>query len=210
VPTIETATPFSAWRWFAWAVASFPVAVLSHESAHYAAYRVFGFSAPQLHFGSASSPAVELFWQRMREGGLASAALVLPPEEVGIAALAGLIATYVVILACVLLAKRRPHPFWFGLGLVAPLRFLGSLFVVVRLVFGVTGRNGSDEAHVAGTLPLSELLLHLTGIAVLIISWVALIRLIPRDIPRIRITVIAGIVAGGALYIGALGPILLP
>jgi hypothetical protein len=198
-------------RWLLWTAASFPIAVLSHELAHYAASRAFGFQGVGLHYGSSSYAVSDAFWARMREGNVLAASRLLPPWQAGVAAAAGLLATYAtVVVACVMVARRRPHPFWVGLGLIAPLRFLGSVAVVLGVMLGRHRASGSDEEHVALTLHIPELALHALGIAVLIATWVFLLRIPSRHIRWGRFAVLAGIVVGGILYIGVVGPRLLP
>ena len=184
--------------------------MLSHELAHYVAYRAFCFEGASLHYGSASYAASDAFWTRIREGNLAAASQLVPPWQAGVAAAAGLLATCVTIAACILVVRRRLHPFPVGLGLIAPLRYLGSVFVVVATLLGRQRSNGSDEEHVALTLHIPEMALHLLGIAVLVATWVFLLRIPSRYLSRGRATVIVGIVVGGILYIGILGPWLLP
>jgi len=197
-------------RWLVWTAATFPIAVLSHELAHYAAYRAFDFEGASLHYGSASYAVSDAFWERVREGDLVAASLLVPPWQAGFAAGAGLIATYATIALCVVMARLRPHPFWVGLGLIAPLRFLSSVLVVVGTLLGRHHGSGSDEEHVASTFPLPELALHALGIAVMVAAWAILLRVPSRHVPRGRLAVLAGIAVGGILYIGVLGPWLLP
>jgi hypothetical protein len=209
--TESIATPAKgALRWLLWTAASFPIAVLSHELAHYAACRVFSFRGASLHYGSASYAVSDAFWARMHEGNILAASRLLPPWQAGVAAAAGLLATYATVAACVLVARRRPHPFWVGLGLIAPLRFLGSVAVVLGAMLGRRRAGGSDEEHVALTLHIPELALHALGIAVLIAAWAVLLRIPSRHVRWGRFAVLAGIVVGGILYIGVVGPWLLP
>jgi hypothetical protein len=195
--------------WASWTALAFPVAVLSHELAHYVAYRLFGFPGPALHYGSASHAVSSAFWQLMKAGDIAAASRLLPPWQAGVAAAAGLAASYLTVLACILVARRRPHPFVVGLGLIAAGRFIGSVVVALMVLLGKRG-NGSDEEHVAMTLPIPEALLHALGIAVLVVSWVVLLRIAAREIKRGRLAVLAGIVVGGVFYISVVGPWLLP
>jgi len=109
-----------------------------------------------------------------------------------------------------LAVRRRPHPFLVGLGLIAPLRSLGSVAIIVAMVFGRRGNSGSDETHVALTLAVPELALHALGVAVVVASWVVLLRIPQREARRGRTATLAGVFIGGLLYIGVLGPWLLP
>jgi hypothetical protein len=184
--------------------------VLSHELAHYAVYRWFGFRGATLHFGSASYADSDVFWQQLRAGDIAAATQVVPVWQAGVAYAAGLLATYGTLTACLWVARRRPHPFVVGLGLIAALRFLGSVVVVAKAIFNWGLGNGSDEEHIALALRVPELGLHMLGIAALAITWVVLLRAAPRDIKWGTAAILTGIVVGGALYIGVLGPWLLP
>lgn len=201
-----------ALRWSAWAALSFPAAVLSHEAAHYVSYLAFGFGSPELHYGSAGYEGSSRFWELMRAGDVSGAAAIVTPWQAGAAAAAGVIATYITVLLCVWAVRARPHPFLFGLGLVAPLRFIGSLMILVIALLGKrTGASGTDEGHIAVVFPVSELALHLSGVAALLVAWISLLRAVPVENRKARIAgLIFGIVAGGALYIRLLGPLLLP
>jgi len=197
-------------RWLWWTALSFPVAVLSHELGHYAAYRCFGLQAPALHYDSASFAGNGEFWHRMRSGDIAAATELVPPWQAGVGAAAGLLASYAAVVACVLVARRRPHPFVVGLGLIAPLRFLGSVFILGAMLLGRGRDFGSDEEHVAMTLHVPALPLHLLGIAMLVVAWVVLLRIPSRHAKWGKTAVLAGMVLGGSLYIGVVGPWLLP
>jgi hypothetical protein len=59
------------------------------------------------------------------------------------------------------------------------------------------------------TLPIPEALLHALGIAVLVVSWVVLLRIAAREITRGRLAVLAGS-GRRCLYIGVVWPWLLP
>ncbi len=198
------------WRWIVWPALSFPLAVLSHEAGHYAAYIAFGFADPALHYGSASFAAGDAFWEQMRAGSTAAAAQIAPLWEVGVASGLGLLASLLTVTACVLIARRRPHPFVVGLGLIAALRYVGSAVVLLMVLFGRRASNGSDEEHVAMTLHVPELALQLLGVVVLIASWAMLLRVLAREGRAATGALFAGIVLGGAIYLGVLGPWLLP
>ena len=195
-------------RWLWWPAASFPVAVLSHELAHYLAYRAFDFPAPALHYASASSAAGDAFWKKMQEGDIVAATQLMVPWQAGVSAAAGLLATYVTVAAALMLTRRRPHPFVVGLGLVAPLRSVGSAVALPFLILG--RRSGTDEEHVAMTLHLPELALHVLGIGVLVAAWRALFRIPSHEARRGRTAALGGIVLGAVLYLGIIGPWLLP
>jgi hypothetical protein len=146
----------------------------------------------------------------MHSGEITAASKLYPPHQVGVAALAGILATYVVIALCLFIESRRAHPFWTGLALIAPLRFLGSLFVIIAFLLGRTRSSGSDEEHVAATLHVPEIALHVVGIAALVTTWLIVLRMAQNRTKFRRSAIVAGIVAGAVLYIGVLGPVLLP
>ena len=200
----------TAATWAAWGALSFPLAVLLHELGHYLLYIAYDFRDPVLHYGSAGYANSEAFWRHLRAGDVAAAAAIVPPWQAGVATAAGLVSTYLTVAACVLLARRRPHPLIVGLGFVAPLRFLPSVIELVLALLGRNPRTGSDEEHVAAAWGIPEMPLHLLGVACLVAGWYLLFRAVPRSRRRRVLPLIAGIIVGGVLYINLVGPWLLP
>lgn len=193
-----------------WTAAAFPVAVLSHEFAHYGLYRLFGFGSPVLHYGSANFQRADEFWNLMESGEVVRASSIVNPVQAGAAAAAGIVATFVAIAVALWINRKKPHPFWSGLALIAPLRFIGSLFVIVAAIFGRRGNNGSDEAHAALVFQIPEMLLHVIGAAILAATWVTIFRINQRAANFSKAAIMTGVVAGGFLYIVVLGPMLIP
>jgi hypothetical protein len=202
-------------RWAAWGGLSVPLAVLSHEFAHFLAYVAFGFPGARLHFSSASFAGSTQFWQYVQAGDHAAAAAQLALWKVGVASIAGPILSYLSIALCLWLARRRLHPLLHPLVLamliVAPIRFLGSALVLFGNLMHRSMARGSDEAHAAALLPIPEGLLHVIGVALLIVAWVTVVKVTRREARGARfIALVLGVVGGGLLYALVIGPVLLP
>ena len=112
----------SWWAAVAGGAISFPIAVLLHELGHFAGYSAFGFPDPVLHYGSASW-ADEEHQALLRAGDLVAAAAIAKPWQEAVAGALGLIASYVLLIACVLAVRRNgpgPLSLVLGVGLVTP------------------------------------------------------------------------------------------
>ena len=93
---------------------AFPVAVLVHELGHFGAFAAFGFPNPVLRFASTSWSGSGEFARLMRAGDLEAAAALVQPWHVAVGVAAGVIVTYLTIIACVLAVRR------FGPGPLSP------------------------------------------------------------------------------------------
>ncbi len=191
-----------------WSTLAFPIAVLSHEAAHFAAYLVFGFPVPVLHYGSTQFEGQGEFWKMANAGHWEDASAILPPYQVGIACAAGIVASWLVMALCIIVVRRNPHPFFLALGFISTLRFLGGVFIIFA---GALGRSGSDEGHVAVIFSLPEGVLQIIGIASMFAAWYFLYCALPAE-KRISTACLLflGAIAGGFIYAGVLGPLLLP
>ncbi len=198
-----------------WVVAGltmFPVAVLSHELGHYLTARAFEFPGVILHYGSISDPSASEFWTLVREGRFRDAAAIHPLWQPPLVAIGGLVVSYVTALASYWrTAHRKANPYVIAIGIIAVFRFVGGVpLLFVRLLMP-SARPSSDETHAALGRVLPEVLLLAVGFAMLWLVWWRMPRLLPADGRRARIlALVLGSVLGGALYIGVLGPRLLP
>ncbi|MEO8333858.1 MAG: hypothetical protein ABI664_02725 [bacterium] len=198
--------------WIMAGVTMFPVAVLSHELGHYLISRAFGFPGVVLHYGSISDPSSSDFWTFVREGRFRDAAAIHPLWQPPLVALGGLVVSYATALASYWhTAHRRPNPYVIALGTIAVFRFVGGVpLIFVRLLMP-SARPSSDETHAALDRVPPELALLAVGFAMLWLVWWRMPRLLPAEGRRARlVALVVGSVVGGALYIGLVGPRLLP
>ena len=107
---------------------AFPIGVLVHELGHFGAFAAFGFPDPVLRYSSTSWSGSGQFARLIRAGDMEAAAALVQPWQVAVGVAAGAIVTYLTVIACVFAVRRfGPGPFSLvlGVGLVAPLRWLG-------------------------------------------------------------------------------------
>lgn len=183
------------WTGFGLAALLFPVTVLLHELAHLLVGRLFGF-ATVLHAASVTGLPEESPY-----GGA--------PAGVAMAALAGPAAT----LALAGLGVRFRHRAW-GLPLVTVTlaRFLINLLYMVQQGFvaakiAAPSKASFDEVLAAEALGLPPQPLAALGAAVLVVGVIFLSR---QAGPRGLLALTAGTVAGMTIWLGLLGPRLLP
>lgn len=206
----------STWRlaatWIGAAIIAVPLGVLLHELGHFLAYWAFGFQGVALHYASSTHSVETRFWQLLYGGNVERAAALLPLWKVGLATTAGILFTYLVTFAClVFAAKKSPHPLVIALGIFAPVRFLSGLPTIVAALSGQRVSAGTDEAHLAALTGIPVLLLNVTGLLVLVLAWIWLLRRIPKDHRWVSlVSLILGLAFGMFLYFGVLGPRLLP
>jgi hypothetical protein len=189
-------------RWVAWGVAAAlaaPLAILLHELAHFLAGLVFGFPQLMLHYGSVSDAAAESGfpeWQR------------------GIQAAAGPLATLLIVLGCGVAVRRvGPSPWAVAPAFAAGVRSLaiGVGYLIARILRRPSEGANFDELNAARHLGVAVEPVIATNVVILLAAWVFLIRRVPRGQRIATITAIAvGTIGGLALYIGWLGPWLLP
>jgi hypothetical protein len=206
----------STWRlaatWIGAAVVAVPLGVLLHELGHFLAYWAFGFQGVALHYSSATHSVERTFWQLVYTGRVGAAAALLPLWKVGLATTAGIVFTYVVTIACCIFAARKsPHPLVIALGVFAPVRFLSGLPTIAAALAGRPIRASTDEAHLAALTGIPVLLLNFTGLLVLVLAWIWLVRRIPKDHRWISFgSLVVGLALGIFVYFWLLGPRLLP
>lgn len=198
--------------WVVAGITMFPVAVLSHELGHYLAARLCGFPGVMLHYGSISDPSSSEFWTLVRDGHLRAAAAIHPLWQPPLVATAGLVVSYVTALASYWhTAHRRANPYIIALGTIAVFRFVGGVPLLFVRLFMPSARPSSDETHAALGRVLPEVLLLAVGFAMLWLVWWRLPRLLPAEVRRAQLgSLVLGAVVGGAIYIGLVGPRLLP
>ena len=107
---------------------AFPIAVLVNELAHFGAFAAFGLPDPALRFSSTNWSGSGEFARLIRAGDVEAAAALVQPSQVAVGVAAGVIVTYLTVIACLLAVRRfgpGPLSVVLGVGLVTPLRWLG-------------------------------------------------------------------------------------
>lgn len=179
----------------AWCLVLVPATIQLHEAGHWLVARLAGF-APVLHFAS-----VDGIPDQPPFGGAAPA--------VALASLAGPAVSILLVLTGMMSAARA----W-AMPLVAAgiLRFvINPMFLVQQALVAAgiaeAGAGNFDEIVAARALGWPPAALALPGALVLLLGLVWLWR---RASGRQLAVLLAGTVAGVVLWMGALGPILLP
>ena len=195
-------------------VVAFPIAVLLHELGHFVAFAAFGFPDPVLGSYSVSWSGSEEFTTHFRAGNLEAATAIAQPWQVAVAAGAGTIVSYLVLIACVLAVRRfgpGPLAVVFAVGLVTPFRWTWPFPVLFLMVRGTRIDWGPDEIAVAAITGIPQSLFILLALVSLALGYWFLTTAVPRG-QRVRtfIPTSVGAVLGGVLWVLWLGPFLLP
>ena len=194
---------------------AFPVAVLLHELAHFGAYVAFGFPDPVLRHAATGWSGCGEFGRLIRGGDAEAAAALFDPWQVALAVAAGVIATFLTLIACVVAVRRfGPGPLCLvlGVGLVTPLRWLGAIPILVAKLRGrLPSPSNTDEGWLAVLTGIPESLLLLLSLACLLTGYWFLVRAISRGrrVPTLAPTLV-GVILGGIAWVQWLGPLLLP
>ena len=195
---------------------AFPIAVLVHELAHFTAFAAFGFPDPVLRFSSTSWSGSGEFARHIRAGDVEAAAALVQPWQVAVGVAAGVIVTYLTLIACVLAVRRfgpGPLSLVLGVGLVTPLRWLGAIPILASKLRGTLQvPSNTDEGWLAALTGIPESLLLLLGLTCLLLGYWFLVTALPRG-RRMRVvfpTLVGSVAVGGPLWVLWLGPLILP
>lgn len=185
-------------RWMVAAMVAVPLTILLHELAHALTGLALGHPDVVLHFASVSSGA--------EKAGA-------PLWELGLVAGAGpLVSAGMVFVCWRMVLNGSPEPFWVSVALFAPVKFLIGVAYIVALF---TDRDVSgatfDEHTFATAFGLSPLMFVAAGLLVLGSSWYWFIARIPSASRWWSFaSMLLGFVLGAGLYLGFLGPWILP
>jgi len=195
-------------------VVAAPLSIVLHELGHFGAFVAFGLPDPVLRYASASWAGSGEWLTLFRAGDMAASAALAEPWKMAVAMAARPAVSYLTAIICVFAVRRfgrGPLSLVLGLGLSAPGQGLGALMVLAINLFGGGFIGSQDEAWVASIAGISSSLTTLPGVACLVLAPWFLVTAIPRG-RRVQVVVpvAGGMVLGLFLWIGWLGPLLLP
>ena len=201
-----------ALRWWFWGAVSAPPTILVHELGHFLVFWGLGFPGAVLHYGSASFSGSDDFGRAVLEGDFAAAAEVAPVWGVTTMFAMGLVATYVVVLACCFLcAKWKAHPVLVAMGYLSNFRITAALGVLVLPIFGARIEAGCDECWLERITGIPLAVWALPGVVSLVGAGIFLWKYFPRENRWVAVTaVVLGMGMGVVFYAGFLGPLVLP
>ena len=186
-------------------LACHPSVVLVHALVHLGAFPAFGFPDPVLRYASTSWSGSGEFARLLRAGDVEAAAALVQPWQVAVGVAAGVIVTYLTIIACVLAVRRfgpGPLSLVLGVGLVTPLRWLGAIPIFVSRLRGrLQSTSNTDEGWLAALTGIPETLLLLLGLTCLVLGYWFLVTAIPRG-RRMHVvvpTLVGSVAVGGPL-----------
>lgn len=184
-------------RWFLISLLIAPASIFLHELGHLLAAYLLDYSNSVLHFASVSR-------------GDFPGPLELDSNRWVISS-AGPIFTFILTIVSCLLVKRNWHKSIFiALGLAAPIRNLGSVVGLLKLLSGADPRR-NDEVKVAVFSHIPSYIPLLFSALILIGAWIYLIQQLKANA---RWTTLLVIIAGGALgnitWLLVIGPMILP
>jgi hypothetical protein len=191
----------TALTYAAWGAVVAPLTIVAHELGHFGVGLLLGTPDLALHYGSVSDTASE-------QG--------FPAARIGAQALAGPVATLLIMAACVMGLRKKVHPFFVVALIVAPIRFaVGAVYLAFSLQAaiqgGARGQPNFDEFKAAQALGFAVEPLLIFELVATIAIWVWMFRRLERGT---RFNSLCGAVAGVAVGIGAwialIGPWLLP
>ena len=188
-----------------------PLSILPHELGHYLVLLAVDVPNPVLHYASVSWDSRE-FWEAVRHEDFATAAAAAPIWGVALSMAAGPLVTYAIVAACCYGCVRwRPYPVLVAVGCLCPLRLLVGVVHGVNVLLGSGQFARYDELSVAALTGIPVQLLVAFGVLVIAISGAWLARYLPRGRRTVAVvSMLAGGVAGAVVYLGYVGPWLLP
>jgi len=191
----------TALTYAAWGAVVAPLTIVAHELGHFGVGLFLATPDLALHYGSVSDTASE-------QG--------VPAVRIGAQALAGPVATLLIMAACVMGLRQKVHPFFVVTLIAAPIRFaVGAVYLAFSLQAaiqgGARGEPNFDEFKAAQALGFAVEPLLIGELVATIAIWVWMFRRLQRET---RFSSLFGAVVGIGLGIGVwialIGPWLLP
>lgn len=176
-----------------------PVTIMLHELGHFLVDKAFGFPEAVLHYDSATSGAAEANY---------------PAWQQSVSAAAGPLVTISILLVCCYVVTRYgPNLVVMVIGLIVPIRMLviGIAFILARLRGADISSGNFDELIASRGSGVPVDLIVAVELLALVAGWWYLVSRISRGERTIALlSCTGGMIIGILLWIGALGPSLLP
>ena len=185
-----------------WAALFMPACIVIHEAAHYAGYLAFGLPDPTLSYASGGFAGMRDYWIMLREGDRGAAEALAPIRDVGLAALAGPLLTIILGSVGLWLLVARGSLAGGALAFAAFFRA-----VPIAVVYALGTPEHTDEAHIALTLGLPDVLIVMLQVAGLAATLWLLLR---HSTWQITLAIAAGGLVSLGIWMAVLGPLLLP
>ena len=188
-----------------------PLAILPHELGHYLVLLAIDVPNLAMHHASVSWDSRE-FWEAIRREDYVTAADIAPIWGVALSLAAGPLVSYAMVAGCCYGCVRwRPHAVLVAVGYGCPLRVLVGVQHGVQVLLGGDPPASYDERSVAALTGIPVQVLVGFGVAVVCLSGAWLATYLPRGRRTLAATsMLAGAVFSAVLYLGYVGPWLLP
>ena len=188
-----------------------PLAILPHELGHYLVLLAMDVPNLAMHYETVSWDSRE-FWEAVRREDYMTAADIAPIWGVALSSAAGPLVSYAMVAGCCYGCVRwRPYAVLVAVGYLCPLRLLVGVLHGVRVLLGGDPPASYDELSVAALTGIPVQVLVGFGVAVVCISGAWLAKYLPRGRRALAVaSMLAGAVFSAVLYLGYVGPWLLP
>ena len=188
-----------------------PLAILPHELGHYLVLLAMDVPNLALHYASVSWDSRE-FWEAIRREDYVTAGDIAPIGGVALYLAAGPLVSYAMVAGCCYgCARGRPHAVLVAVGYGCPLRVLVGVQHGVLVLLGGDPPADYDELAVAALTGIPVQALVGLGVAVVCLSGAWLAKYLPRGRRTLAVTsMLAGAIFSAILYLGYVGPWLLP
>lgn len=198
-------------RWGLGGLIAAPFAILPHELAHYLALLALGVPGLALHHAAVTWDLRE-FWEAIQRADFDAAAAVAPIWGIALSDAMGPMATYGIVAGCCYgCARWRPHPALVAVALLSQLRIRAGARHLAGQALGNDRPANYDELRVAVLTGIPVEALVGLALLTLLVSGVWLARLLPAGRRLAAVAAMAaGMVVSLYLYLGVVGPWLLP
>lgn len=198
-------------QWCLGGLPAAPLAILPHEIGHYLVLLALGVPDLTLHYVAVTWDLRE-FWEAIQRADFAGADAVVPVWAVALSDAMGPLVTYAIVAGCCYACARwRPFPVFVAVAVLSQLRIRAGAGHVVREALGIDRPANYDELRVAVLTGIPVEALVGFALLTLLVSVAWLSRFLP---PGRRLLAVASMTAGMAvslyLYVGVIGPWLLP